>query len=224
MGAPLADRGDGRQTGSVPTSGSAVTRAAFESSVAGFLHTVASIGPGQWALPGSDEWTVRELAAHVVRGMVVISDLLDSGAPVPESLLPDAATYFRSAFALEDIHAGIRQRAVTAAAEAPVDIVAWAREAAATALARVASTGNDEVVVHFAGSLRFVDYLGTRVTELVLHTFELQVACGLELDAPGDALALVNGILLALADRADPIALALALSGRPGPTVCNVLA
>jgi hypothetical protein len=33
----------------------------------------------------------------------------------------------------------------------------------------------------------------------------------------------VNRILLELADRADPFALALALSGRPGPVVCNVL-
>jgi hypothetical protein len=160
----------------------------------------------------------------MVRGLVVIGDLLDSDAPAPGVLLPDASSYFRSAFALEGIHTGIVQRAVEAAAAAPDDLVGWSHEVGAAAIARVAATPDDEVVVHFAGSLRFVDYLGTRVTELVLHTFELQAACGRPPQAPPGAVAVVNEILLALADRADPVALALALSGRSGPTVCNVLA
>ena len=79
------------------------------------------------------------------------------------------------------------------------------------------------MVVHFAGAIRFLDYLDTRTTELVLHSLELQVACGLGPHAPADALAVVNRVLLALVDRADPVALALALTGRPGPPTCNVL-
>ena len=49
---------------------------------------------------------------------------------------------------------------------------------------RVAATDDDRVVVHFAGWLRFDDYLVTRVAELVLHTFDLQLACGLAVEAP----------------------------------------
>jgi hypothetical protein len=193
------------------------------SATGGFLVTVDAIEPGQWALPASDAWTVRQLVAHVVRGMAVISDLLDADLPAGDVLLPDAAAYFRTALDMADVHARIAGRAVTAAAGAGDDVSAWARGVIAVAVARVASTADDEVIVHFAGSLPFVDYLDTRITELVLHTLELQVVCGLEPDAPADALAIVNGILLALADRADPIALALALTGRPGSRACNVL-
>jgi len=219
----VAGRPEGRQTGPVPTDRSATVRAAFDSAVAAFLDVVEGVTPGQWAQPATGAWTVRQLTAHVVRGMAVLGELLDSGAPVPEVLLPDAAAYFRSAFALEGIHDGIVRRAVDAAAAAPDDLVGWAREVAAAAVTRAAATPDDAVVVHFAGSLRFVDYLGTRVTELVLHTFELQTACGRRPDAPAGAVAVVNDILLALVDRADPVALALALSGRSGPPVCDVL-
>ncbi len=199
------------------------TRAAFAAAVEVFDDAVGAIGGDRWDSPASDRWSVRALVAHVVRGMAVMGGYLDSGAPAPEVLLPDAAAYFRTALDLEGIHEGITARAIDAAAGAPPDMVAWARDTGAAAVARVASTDDDAVVVHPAGALRFSDYLGTRVTELVLHTFELQVACGLEPDAPPVALVVVNGILLALADRADPVALALALSGRRGPRVCNVL-
>jgi hypothetical protein len=101
--------------------------------------------------------------------------------------------------------------------------MAWARDVSAAMLDRVAATDDDRVLVHFAGPLRFDDYVVTRVTELVLHTFDLQLACGLAVDAPASALVVVNPFLLALADRADPRGLALALTGRAGPVVCNVL-
>ena len=202
---------------------SATTRHAFVAAVDRFLVTVDAIGPDQWSLPASDGWTVRQLAAHVVRGLAVITEYLDAGLPVPEVLLPDAAAYFRAALDMEGIHVGIADRAVAAAEAAGDDLATWARDVAGSALARVADTDDDEVVIHFAGALRFVDYLDTRTTEVVVHGLELQVACGREPDAPADALAVANGVLLALVDRADPVALALALTGRAGPVVCNVL-
>jgi hypothetical protein len=207
----------------VPGDRSDSARAAFVAAVDGFLATVDAIGPGQWVRDVSDAWTVRQLVAHVVRGMAVISEYLDAGLPAPDVLLPDAAAYFRAALGMDGVHAGIADRGVAAAAGAGDDVPAWAREVAASAVARVAATADDEVVVHFAGAIRFLDYLDTRTTELVLHSLELQVACGLGPHAPADALAVVNRVLLALVDRADPVALALALTGRPGPPTCNVL-
>jgi len=207
----------------VPADDSPAPRAAFEAAVARFLTTVDAIGAEQWSEQVSDDWTVRQLVAHVVRGMSVISDYLDAGSPQTGVLLPDASTYFRVALDGEGVHAGIAGRAVAAADGAGDDMSSWARDVAGTAVARVRATGDDEVLVHFAGPLRFIDYLDTRTTELVLHTLDIQLACGLELDVPADALAIVNGVLLALTDRADPVALALALSGRSGPRGTNVL-
>jgi hypothetical protein len=199
------------------------TRRAFDLAVDGLLTTAARICGDQWDLPATDAWTVHQLFAHTVRGMAVISDLLDAGGEPAPVLLPDAAAYFRAAFALPGIHEGIVERAVQAAATAGPDPLAWARSVADAARRRVADTPDDTVVVHFAGSLRFDDYLGTRVTELVLHTLDLQLACGWDPDVAAGAVAVVDRVLLDLADRADPVGLALALSGRPPARRCDVL-
>ncbi|MGA2835269.1 MAG: maleylpyruvate isomerase N-terminal domain-containing protein [Acidimicrobiales bacterium] len=198
-------------------------RDAFAAAVGCFLATSAEIGDGWWESPATDLWTVGQLFAHVVRGMAVMSDYLDADPTPPDAVLGGAAAYFRAALDTDGVHEGIADRAVAAASAAGPDRSAWAREVGDAAIRRAAETGDDRVLVHFAGAIRFGDYLETRITEVVLHTFDLQVACGLEVAAPADALAITNGVLLDLVDRADPAGLALALSGRPGHLACNVL-
>jgi len=198
-------------------------RNAYAASVDSLLTTAARIGADRWSRPATGEWTVLDLFAHTVRGMAVIAAFLDADLPRPEVVLPDAAAYFRAALGVEGAHAGIAARAVDTAGTLGPDPLAWAGEVAAASLERVAATPDDRVVVHVVGALRFADYLGTRVTELVLHTLNLQLACGMDLSVPTDAVALVDRILLDLADRADPVGLALALSGRSGPRGANVL-
>jgi hypothetical protein len=62
--------------------------------------------------------------------------------------------------------------------------------------------------------MRFIDYLPSRIVELVLHALDLQQATQQTLRAAPDALQITLSVLTALADRADPIALALAMTGR----------
>ncbi len=72
--------------------------------------------------------------------------------------------------------------------------------------------------------MRFIDYLPSRIVELVLHTLDLQRATDQPLRSAPDALAITLTIVTALADRADPIALALAITGRADlPHGFNVL-
>lgn len=92
-----------------------------------------------------------------------------------------------------------------------------------TALARAAATPGDRPFVHAIGWLRFDDYLVTRVVEVVLHTLDVQLACGLAPSAPVSSLAVVRPVLVELTDRADPLALVLALTGRDSPLTCTVL-
>jgi hypothetical protein len=216
---PEVCREDGPVTSHAPTA----VRPALEDAVAQFLATGVAIGPERWDLPATDRWTVRQLFAHVVRGMSVLSEYLDAGLEPTGPPLAGAADYFRTALAMDGIHDGIVARATDAAGSAPDDLVAWARGVSAAMLARAAITADDTAVVHVAGWLRFDDYLVTRVAELVLHTCDLQLACGLGIEGPATALAVVNPFLLELADRADPRALALALTGRAQPFPCNVL-
>lgn len=206
----------------VAVSDPAAVRDALGDAVARFLTTAEAITPDQWDRPATDGWDVRQLFAHMVRGMAIVSEYLDAGGAPSVPGLADAADYFRTGLSPDGVHAAIARRGVDTAAGAPDDLLEWARQVAAAMLTRVAVTEDDVTVVHAAGWLRFDDYLVTRVAELVLHTFDLQMACALEVDAPPTALAVVVPVLLALADRADQAALAMALTGRVGPLTCNV--
>ena len=198
-------------------------RVALSDAVAQFLSTLVALDHPVWDRPATERWQVRELAAHIVRGMEVLSLYLDAGMEATGPELADAADYFRTALSSDGAHDGIAARAADAAASAPDDLVPWARAVAVAMLDRVDATADDTVLVHFAGWLRFDEYVVTRIIELVLHTFDLQLAVGLPVEAPATALAVVVPVLLELADRADPRALALALTGRVPPFPCNVL-
>ncbi len=203
---------------------SEMIREAFRDALAEFLVTSSLIGDGQWDLPATDRWNVLELFAHTARGMSLIVEYLDLAIdPAARPTIVDPEDYFRLALSAEGVHQGIAERAVAAVPryrDRPVDT---AHDVAVEVLQRVASTPDDRAVQVFVETLRFIDYLQTRIVELVLHTFDLQLACALTLRAPASSLAVVSDVLLQLADRADPMALILALSGRTSALRCNVL-
>ena len=201
-----------------------LVRRAFADAVDNFLQTAALIDAAKWDDAGTDQWSVLQLFSHTARGMNVVVDYLDVVVdPSITASVDSASLYFRVALSNEGIHQGIVERARAAAADYRDDPLGTVTDTAARVLTRVAVTPDDRVMQVFAETIRFVDYLETRTVELVLHTFDLQLACGLELRAPLTSLGVVNDLLLTLVDRADGSALALALSGRPSPLVCNVL-
>ena len=202
----------------------ALVRRAFADAVGNFLQTAALIDAAKWDDAGTDQWSVLELFSHAARGMNVVVDYLDVAVdPATTASVDGASTYFQVALANEGIHQGIVDRALAAASDYRDDPLGTVTDTAARVLTRVSVTPDDRVMQVFAGTIRFVDYLETRTVELVLHTFDLQLACGLELRAPLTSLDVVNDLLLTLVERADGSALALALSGRQSPLVCNVL-
>ena len=199
-------------------------RKSFHDAVESFLATGELIDDKLWSQPATDQWSVLELFSHTARGMAIIIDYLDVDlGPNPRVTIDGAVTYFRLALSLEGVHSGIKDRAVQASERFRDAPLATAREVAALVAERVERTVDDQPMKVFVETMRFIDYLRTRIVELVLHTFDLQLACGLPLRAPTSGLAVVEEILLALADRADPSALVLALSGRASNLVCNVL-
>jgi len=205
------------------TAGYDDVRDALADATAQLLATGDAIGPSDWDRPATDRWTVRELFAHLVRSVTVIGDYLDADLPRHGPGLGDAAGYYRVALAGADVHDGIARRAADAAEAAGADPVTRARDGVATTLERVAVTPDEHIIVHFAGWLPFGEYLVTRLVEVVLHTLDIQLACGQPANVPASALRIVVPLLLELSDRADPVALALVLTGRTTTLTCNVL-
>ena len=189
-------------------------REGFTAATSVFEDTVRAIAPQQLTEPGLGEWTVLELLAHTCRAFLTIEQTLsavDEGLPA----LPDAVTYLRVALdGNPAIHAQIAARAVDAVPALGAQPLTGALEIAGRGRALVDATPDDAAVAHFAGRMRFIDYLPSRIVELVLHTLDLQQATRQTLRAAPDALQITLNILTALADRADPIALALAMTGR----------
>ncbi|MEP6658676.1 MAG: maleylpyruvate isomerase N-terminal domain-containing protein [Acidimicrobiales bacterium] len=199
-------------------------REAFAAATNMFEDTARAIGENQLGQPGLGEWTVLELLAHTCRAFLTIEQTLnavDEQAPV----LPDTVTYFRVALDQNPaIHAQIAVRAAETVPALGAQPLTGALDIAGRGRAVVDTTPDDAPVAHFTGRMRFIDYLPSRIVELVLHTLDLQQATRQPLRAAPDALAITLSIVTALADRADPIALALAMTGRADlPHGFNVL-
>jgi len=189
---------------------SAAVRAAFERGSATLLTTLRNVQPEQWDRPGAlGDWTVRELAAHTLRAFVTIDGYL-SAPPANDRVIVDTTEYYLTVLADPSLHQGVASRGRQAGRQL-IDPVGEAETTIAQVLALVASTADDEPVHTFAGTITLIEYLGTRVVELGVHTLDLQRATGQPIELHTDTSAVVLDVLVQLAP---PERLILALSGR----------
>lgn len=197
-------------------------RAGFCEAGEAFVAAVAATDPARYGSPASPQWTVLDLIGHATRAFSTTVEAV--GRPVDDAtpMLEDAAAYFRAAFAVPGVHAGIEARAHEAALALADDPPTVAAAELVAANAVVTTTDLDRVVQHALGRLRLADYLVTRVVELVLHTADLQLALGVAPTVPTLPASIARDVVVALADRAEPLAVACALAGRAGLR-CDVL-
>src|SRR4029079_3868760 len=154
----------------------AAVRAAFEDAAASMLPTGDRVEPHQWELPGLGEWTVRELTAHTLRAFTTIERYL-AAEPTVDSLITDAAEYFRTILADPNVHIAVAERGRQAGAQL-TDPVGESEATAQRVLALVASTADDHRVATTAAHTALRESLATRASELALHTLDLQRATG----------------------------------------------
>ena len=200
----------------------AETRSAFRESVLQFVDVVERVPSGAWDRPGLGEWSIRELVAHVVKAIaapVVYAE--DDRVIAAES----AADYYVQAMSSPRIHEEVSERAREGAADLGDDPAGAARAVVDRTLDAVDALDDAAPVATTVGPVRLVDYLSTRVLEIVIHTMDIAEASGLTVEPSHDAL---NAKLALLSDIAvahgDGVALAMALSGRGSlPEGFNVL-
>lgn len=178
-----------------------------------------ALTPEQWAAPsGLGDWTVRELYAHVVRGVATTAQLVPVEA---EPDLPDAAAYF---LALRALGGKGAEQVATAARDwsdaRDLDtLVADFGEPAAATLAAARATGTGAVKT-IAGAMRLSDYVLTRVLEATVHLLDLVAAVPGAAEVPEPALRRTVDVLADLTPPAEFIALA---TGRASTGVFPVL-
>ena len=197
-------------------------RNAFRESIQQFVEVVERVPSGAWDRPGLGEWSIRELVGHVVGGIDGVVAYAGHLTPVAAE---GAAAYYVQAMSSPRVHEEVAERARIRAAsfgENPVEAV---RAVVARMLDAVDALDDAAPVTTTVGPVRLVDYLPTRVLEIVTHTMDVSNAAGVPVETSREALTVTLALLSDIAvAHGDGVALAMALSGRRSlPEGFNVL-
>ncbi|WP_320774929.1 maleylpyruvate isomerase family mycothiol-dependent enzyme [Streptomyces sp. CRN 30] len=160
---------------------------------------VRTLTPEQLAGPTRlGDWTVRELAAHLVMTLESVSRGLDQGEPAEPEFDAHGLLFASGAYA-DAIAEGVRRFAVD---HPDLDALFAATEERLTA--RLATAPATRLLAVRAGAVPLGDFLVTRTVELVVHTDDLNAAVpGLGIPYDRQALAACTRLLAdALAVRA----------------------
>lgn len=120
-----------------------------------FGEQVIAVGDEEWDLPATDEWIVKAVVAHVV---------------VSESQMPDVAS--GRPFVAPDVDVSIL-------GHDPVSV--W-RGTAVNALQSIAGADLDMVVDHPVGQIPLRILVGFRVTDNLLHGWDIAAARGIDIE------------------------------------------
>ena len=154
---------------------------------------------------------------------------LTASLPIPDTRRPwlrkGPAAYYVQAMSSPRVHEEVAERARTRAASFGDSPVEAARAVVARTLDAVDALDDDAPVTTNVGPVRLVDYLSTRVLEIVIHSMDVSLAAGVPVETSREALAVTLALLSDIAvAHGDGIALAMALNGRRSlPEGFNVL-
>ncbi len=141
------------------------------------VECAAAVPAPDWTRPGLGEWTVRDLVGHAGRAFVTVSHYLATGAGRAPTLNHplDYGSAYRTAGA--DPRA-IAERGRQAGRDLGDDPVAGLRSWRDAAVADLAAYPDAAPVATPAGVMRLIDYLPSRILELVVHTDDLAQVVG----------------------------------------------
>jgi len=189
------------------------TRTAFVEATRWYQEVLAQVGD-RWSEPGLGEWDVRALAGHTSRSLLTVETYLRQPAAAVD--IATTAAYYE---ATRHIAAGpaVAQRGRDAGSALGDDPVAAVAQIASRVVPLVEGLSGKELLTTIAGGMRLIDYLPTRVFELVVHTADLAVALGVPAEPPPGPAALALGLVSELAIAGGHAAtLLLATTGRSG--------
>ncbi|MGI9578332.1 MAG: maleylpyruvate isomerase family mycothiol-dependent enzyme [Microthrixaceae bacterium] len=200
-------------------------RGAFKEATDFLVEIVDSVGDDEWDRPALGVWNVAQLAVHASRGA---STIVTYAADTAELTLDSAAGYYSTAMALDDINEAVAARAVEQTAAVEGSVADYVRAAVNEATEVLSRTPADQVLASPVGGIRLIDYLPTRIVEVVVHGLDLADALGREVEVPATAMAITLETLGDLAvvrpDMVDPARIVRAITGRGAlPESANLL-
>lgn len=158
----------------------AMTRQAFVEAGQHFgdLVTTVSSDSARLELPGLGEWTVRDLIGHTTRALLTVTEYLDISAD-PQSVDVASPLDYLSVLTLGYADpTQIAERGRDAGRALGRDAAASVRVAFDAAIEAMRQAHDDAPVRTPAGVMRLIDYLPSRIFELVVHSDDLARAIG----------------------------------------------
>jgi uncharacterized protein (TIGR03083 family) len=180
-----------------------------------------TLGDDGWDRPTRlGAWTVRDLYAHVSRGVGHVEVFAGRVLLEPPTIAGPGAYYAsyrpRQAAASANVDQKAREDAARCSTAELVDRFVTGGPRAAAAARRAGSATVETGV----GAMLLLDYVATRVVEATVHLLDLSAALELGEAPPAEALDLTGSVLVSLCD---PVALVEAATGRSTDPVFPVL-
>ncbi|MGE3536070.1 MAG: maleylpyruvate isomerase N-terminal domain-containing protein [Candidatus Tectimicrobiota bacterium] len=160
-------------------------RQAYTSAAGFFVEAVQQVREEQWEHTALGVWSVRDLVGHASRAFLTVEMYLD--APAAQVDLVRPIDYSIRAAAGLGNPAAVAARGREAGAALGAEPRAAVQEMAARALARVAAAADESLVGTPIGGMRLIDYLPTRIVELVMHGLDVRTALELPSTVPQEA-------------------------------------
>jgi uncharacterized protein (TIGR03083 family) len=189
-------------------------REAYNAAAGCFIDTVASVTADQWKQPGLGVWTVRDLVGHTCRALLTVETYVQK--PAPQLDVERPVDYFLRAKAALTDPTAVAARGREAGQALGPEPARMVREIASRVLQRLQTAPDTTLVGAPVGGMRLIDYLPSRIFELIVHTLDLATALTLEVTIPETAARVTLHLLadLAAEQPGKPAPLLLAATGR----------
>jgi uncharacterized protein (TIGR03083 family) len=190
-----------------------MSKEAFRQAVHFFENAVENISPTQWDEPALGVWTVRDLVGHTRLSFARVAEFSQQRANKID--VESAAQHYHVSLSVEGINDAIAERGRVAGQGLGDDVTTMLRASIEATLAVLKTTPDNAVIAYPNGGIKLEHYLETRVLELVVHTVDILVATGIEIEPPRQALSCTLHLLADLAvDSGIGSQLALLVTGR----------
>ncbi len=164
------------------------TVALFTRSANAFVELLGQIRADQWELPALGNWDVRSLAGHTARAILTVENYLSAEEPGTVSV-SSADAYYTAIYPQFTDAASVEARGVEAGAWLGDDPIGQVGSALARTEALIDAQPPNRIVGIGGMGIPLIEYLHTRVFELVVHTIDLAHATGIEHELPTAAIA-----------------------------------
>ena len=157
-------------------------REAFRQAAGYLVQLVDQVPVNWWGSAGLGVWTVRDLVGHTSRAMTTLERYCSQPGDLVE--IERSVDYFLRAMesmADPDEVADRGRRSGQDLGPHPAEVV---RETAKRVLAGLETVSDDLILALPIGGMRLIDYLPTRIFELVIHGLDLATAIGASDEPP----------------------------------------